>query len=56
MLAEATKRWGTELPGVSPAAVRALLQSEADKPMRAGNAGPEHQGLFGEARNQKELF
>lgn len=54
--AEAAKRWGTELPGVAQTTVRGVLQAEADKPMRAGNAEPLHTSLFGDAHLQKEMF
>lgn len=57
MLHEAAQRLArAHLPGVEPESVREILQNEAQKPMRAGNADPEYRGLFGPGRNQKELF
>lgn len=56
MLAEAAKRWGNELPGVAPANVRDLLQTEANRPMRAGNAELPRTSLFGDGHLQRELF
>jgi hypothetical protein len=57
MLHEAAQRLAsTHLAGVEPETIRGILQAEANKPMKAGNAGPVCKGLFGEGRNQKELF
>lgn len=57
MLHEAAQRLAhAHLAGIEPEKVRDILQKEAEKPMRAGNAEPEYRGLFGEGRKQKELF
>jgi hypothetical protein len=44
------------IPGVAPVTDRERLQAQANKPLRGGNAELQHEGLFGDAQNQKELF
>lgn len=57
MLHEAAQRGArAHLPGVEPESVRAILQAEADKPMRGGRADLTHGSLFGDGWKQKQLF
>lgn len=57
MLHQAAQRWAdAELPGLDPRKVIEILQFEADRPMRGGNAEPSHTSIFGDSHKQKELF
>ena len=44
------------LPGVAAAKARDILQREADRPLRGGSADMQHNGLFGDAHKQLDLF
>lgn len=44
------------IPGVSPVTDRARIEAAAAKPLRGGNIDLQHDGLFGDAKDQRELF
>lgn len=46
----------SDLQFLSPATVREVLATEAEKPMRAGNKDLAHESLFGDAHKQIDLF
>ena len=45
-----------QLPGVSSASLKAILQREAERPLRGGERDLGHDGLFGDGHRQRELF
>jgi hypothetical protein len=44
------------IPGVSPETPRTILQAEADRPLQGGIADLQHDGIFGDAHKQQQLF
>lgn len=44
------------LPDIKRETMREVLAQEAARPMRAGAADLQHDGLFGDAHLQRELF
>ncbi len=46
----------TLIPGVAPVTERERIEAAAAKPLTGGNADMQHEGLFGDAKDQADLF
>jgi hypothetical protein len=50
------RRCAAHLPGVTVEPLAAIIQAEADRPLRGRNYDPQHDGLFGDGHKQIDAF